>query len=513
MGNQLQVSAKEAALQDIAKESWYEEPLTVFIFGASGDLAKKKTYPALLDLWMDGLLPPQTVICGYARSEKKDADFKKQIMPYLLKKVDKKAAKDFLKICVYRSGQYSDAAALKKHSEEMTKKFHKNPSVENRVFYFALPPNAFIDTAASVKAGGMSPNGFNRLIVEKPFGHDLESAEKMGADLGAIFDESYLYRIDHYLGKEMVQNMMILRFGNSWLEPIWNRNFVKAVVISFKEDIGTMGRGGYFDKSGIIRDIMQNHLMQVLSVIAMEPPERISGPDYSNLVRDKKVALLKCIEPWSMANSVIGQYVSNGSEPGYLEDPTVPKGSNCPTFACTVMKINNDRWQGVPFIMKAGKALNQRRAEVRVQLKSPPNGAAVFNLESEEQIPYNEIVLRLQPEEAIYVKTNVKRPGLATELIQSELDLSYSSRYKDEKNPDAYTRLILDVLRGKQATFVRQDELVEAWKIATPLLKEVEESKVKPTDYVFGTRGPKEADVLIQKAGFVVDKNYKWNKA
>mmetsp|Transcript_6873 Transcript_6873/g.7905 ORF Transcript_6873/g.7905 Transcript_6873/m.7905 type:complete len:514 (-) Transcript_6873:37-1578(-) len=510
MGNQASMSTKEATLKDIAREAWYEENLTVFVFGASGDLAKKKTYPALLDLWMDGLLPAKTVICGYARSAKTDAEFRKQITPFLLKKIDKKGAKEFLKLCVYRSGQYNDADALKTHSNEMTVKIHKKPSVENRVFYFALPPSVFIDTAASVRLSGMSANGFNRLIVEKPFGHDLESAEKMGADLGAIFDESYLYRIDHYLGKEMVQNMMILRFGNAWLEPIWNNKYVKAVVISFKEDIGTMGRGGYFDKSGIIRDIMQNHLMQVLSVMAMEPPERVAGPGYSNLVRDKKVELLKCIEPWSMANTVTGQFVGNGTEPGYLDDETVPAGSNCPTFACTVMKINNERWEGVPFIMKAGKGLNERRAEVRVQLKSPPNGATMFNLGSDDDIPYNEIVLRLQPNEAIYVKTNVKRPGLVTEMVQSELDLSYKSRYKDEKNPDAYTRLILDVLRGKQATFVRQDELVEAWKIATPLLKEIEEKNVKPTDYVFGSRGPKEADVLIQKNGYIVGKDYKW---
>lgn len=516
MGNQTgKLTAAEAALGDIEKEAWHEEPLTVVVFGASGDLAKKKTYPALMDLYRDGFLPKNTVILGYARSEKKDKDFQKQLTPFLEKKIDKKThktlLKDFLSICIYRNGAYDSADMLKKHTGEVTTKFHKNPPVENRVFYFALPPNVFIATAASVKAGGMSTNGFNRLIVEKPFGHDLDSAIKMSSDLGAIFDESHLFRIDHYLGKEMIQNMMILRFGNSWLEPIWNRQHVKAVVISFKEDIGTMGRGGYFDKSGIIRDIMQNHLMQVLSVMAMEPPEKITGEGYSNMIRDRKVELLKCIEPWTMDNTVIGQYVSNGKEPGYLEDPTVPKGSNCPTYAVTVMKINNDRWKGVPFIMKAGKALNNRRAEIRIQLKTPPGGVTMFGVEDEAKIPYNEIVMRLQPKEAIYIKTNVKKPGLHTELVQSELDLSYDNRYKDLKNPEAYTRLILDVLRGTQATFVRKDELIEAWKIATPLLKQIEEGGAKPTEYVFGSRGPKEADVLIEKAGFVVNADYKWS--
>mmetsp|Transcript_6681 Transcript_6681/g.8742 ORF Transcript_6681/g.8742 Transcript_6681/m.8742 type:complete len:503 (+) Transcript_6681:283-1791(+) len=494
---------------DVEKETWSEEPLTVFVFGASGDLAKKKTYPALYDLFEDSLLPKNTIIVGYARSEKKDPDFRSHLKPFLAKKgADESKIDTFLSLCIYRSGQYDSSENIQDVAEEMIH-LHKNPPVENRVFYFALPPNGFIPTAASVKTGGLSKNGFNRVIVEKPFGHDLESAEMMSTQLGEIFDESYLYRIDHYLGKEMVQNLMIFRFGNSWLEPLWNHQHVKAVVISFKEDIGTMGRGGYFDSSGIIRDIMQNHLMQVLSIVAMEPPRKVAGVGYSDLVRDEKVKVLKCIEPWSMKNTILGQYTSNGAEPGYLDDETVPQGSKCPTYACTVMKINNARWKGVPFIMKAGKALDQRRAEVRLQLKSPNAAVNMFDVNDESEIPYNEIVIRLQPKEAIYIKTNIKRPGLETEMIQSELDLSYNSRYKDVKNPDAYTRLLLDVLRGKQATFVRKDELIAAWEIATPLLKEIESKGVKPTPYLFGSRGPKEADVLVQKAGYVVDKNYK----
>ena len=244
--------------------------------------------------------------------------------------------------------------------------------VENRVFYLALPPEAFISTSRSIKTAGMEKNsGYSRVIVEKPFGHDTASAVELGKSLSELFDEHDLYRIDHYLGKEMVQNLLIVRFGNNFLEPIWNRNYVKSVVISFKEDIGTQGRGGYFDTSGIIRDVMQNHLMQVLSIVAMEPPVRVSGGDYSRYIRDEKVKVLRCIKPWKLENTVLGQYVSNGVEPGYADDETVPKGSNCPTYACVVMYVDNPRWEGVPFIMKAGKALDNRRAEVRIQLQNP----------------------------------------------------------------------------------------------------------------------------------------------
>ena len=348
-----------------------------------------------------------------------------------------------------------------------------------------------------------------RIIVEKPFGHDTESARKLASDLAEAFDESYLYRIDHYLGKEMVQNLIVLRFSNCLFDPLWNNNYVKCVMITFKEDIGTMGRGGYFDKSGIIRDVMQNHLMQVLSLVAMEPPVKVTGQGYSNYIRDEKVKLLKAIEPWKLENTVLGQYTSNGEEPGYLDDDTVPEGSNCPTYACIVMNIRNKRWDGVPFIMKAGKALNERKAEIRIQLKRPPGGSHMFG---SDEIPHNEIVMRLQPEEAIYVKTNVKFPGLNTKIKTSELDMSYKTRFKNAKNPDAYTRLVLDVLRGKQATFVRDDELLAAWEIATPLLKQIDEEKVQPEKYKFGTRGPESADKLIEKAGYTYDSEYQWDE-
>mmetsp|Transcript_9660 Transcript_9660/g.12627 ORF Transcript_9660/g.12627 Transcript_9660/m.12627 type:complete len:503 (-) Transcript_9660:262-1770(-) len=499
-----------ASNRDLSGECWYTECLSIIIFGASGDLAKKKTYPALFELFLEEQLPKErTVICGYARSKKTDEELREHLKPFL--KGNEDDINSFLSLCIYRYGGYDDEEAISAMSSAVTSSYsQENIKTENRVFYFALPPTVFVATATSVKKSALTTSGFNRLIVEKPFGHDTESALQLSRDLGALYSEDHLYRIDHYLGKEIVQNMLALRFSNMMFEPIWNREHIKSVTFTFKEDIGTQGRGGYFDKSGIIRDIMQNHLMQVLSLVAMEPPVRVAGTDdYSNYVRDEKVKLLKSIQPWTLENTVLGQYVANGKTPGYLDDPTVPEGSICPTYAAVVMYIKNRRWDGVPFIMKAGKALNERKAEVRIQFHKPPGSDFMFGC---HEVLHNELVMRLQPKEAIYVKTNVKEPGLHTNLITTELDLSYHDRFVNLKNPSAYSRLLLEVLRGKQATFVRDDELLAAWEIVTPLLKEIESKKVEPNLYKFGARGPKEADTLIKNAGYVYDSTYEWKQ-
>ncbi|RLN58035.1 hypothetical protein BBP00_00007216 [Phytophthora kernoviae] len=478
--------------------------LTIFVIGASGDLAKKKTYPSLFALYVSGYLPEHVVIVGYARSPKNDVDFRAQIAPWIKPKNSEYEAKKeaFLNKLIYRSGAYDSAEDVGKVSKEMEAlEEAKGSSVINRLFYFAIPPSVFVPIGTSIKKAALTTRGWNRLIVEKPFGHDLTSFNKLSADMGALYGEDEIYRIDHYLGKEMVQNLLILRFANAIYEPIWNRNYISSVTITFKEDIGTQGRGGYFDSYGIIRDVMQNHLLQVLSLVAMEPPARAAGKDYSNYIRDEKVKVLNCIEPIKLENTVLGQYQGDKerNEPGYLEDPTVPKGSVTPTFATTVMYVNNPRWAGVPFIMKAGKALNERKGEIRVQFKAPPGAEHMF---PGVKIPVQELVMRLQPDEAVYIKMNVKSPGLQTKAISSELDLSYAERYEGAEVPDAYTRLILDVLRGKQAAFVRDDELRAAWTIFTPLLDEIEGQKVKPLPYAFGSRGPKESDELVNKVGF-----------
>uniref|UniRef100_A0A7S1Z999 Glucose-6-phosphate 1-dehydrogenase n=1 Tax=Trieres chinensis TaxID=1514140 RepID=A0A7S1Z999_TRICV len=494
---------------------YLNDALTVFVVGASGDLAKKKTYPSLYDLYRHKFLPPDTVICGYARSPKDDASFRGQIKPFLKGGTDDD--KDaFLAMCIYRSGAYDSVEAVGTVFEELkvAEKASGRP-VANRLFYFAIPPSVFVPIGKSLKEAVIGPGdkegrngGWDRLIIEKPFGKDSESFEKLSSDMGALYTEDHIYRIDHYLGKEMVKNLMVLRFTNTYCEPLWNRNYIGSVTITFKEDFGTKGRGGYFDGYGIIRDIIQNHLLQVMSIVAMEPPVACMGKDYSNYVRNEKVKVLNCIRPAKLENTVLGQYLAGEDEAGYTEDPTVPDDSVTPTFATMVLYVDNPRWDGVPFILKAGKALNERKAEVRIQYKQPPGAAAMF---PGETIPNNELVLKLQPDEAMYLKANVKQPGLSTSPVASELDMTYKSRFKDATLFDAYTRLILDVLRGGQAAFVRDDELRAAWKIFTPLLHRIEREKVRPIPYEYGSRGPKESDELLASVGYAYHGGaYQW---
>ncbi|KAA8496561.1 Glucose-6-phosphate 1-dehydrogenase [Porphyridium purpureum] len=512
---------KEALLKRVGSEKklhrvdscpFLKDHLTVVVIGASGDLAKKKTYPSLFALWKSHFLPEKIKIVGYARSKMSDADLRDRLRPFLVgaKSVHGRTdsqVEDFLEHCVYRSGGYEEAEAWKGVNEDLNEIEANSGMLEcNRLFYFAVPPNVFAPAASAIKdncwnlEGGRE--GWKRVIMEKPFGTDLSSFESLSQHLSSVFQEEEMYRIDHYLGKEMVANLLYVRFANIMFEPLWNRHYIKSVTITFKEDIGTYGRGGYFDKVGIVRDVMQNHLLQVMSIVAMEAPVRLAGERFDEFIRDEKVKVLECVDAIRPEEVVLGQYTASrdGSEPGYLEDEGVPKDSNCPTFATLVMWIRNQRWEGVPFILKAGKALNERKAEVRIQFHAAAAGEFLFP--SAGELVRNELVFRMQPNEAIYMKANMKQPGLGDKITVSELDMTYRNAFPDDfdKLPDAYTRLILEVLRGKHAAFVREDELRVSWKIFTPLLEKLESQK--PTSYVFGTRGPKESDELISKLGF-----------
>jgi len=484
---------------NLTVEGQEDQHLSVVVLGASGDLAKKKTYPALFALFSNNLLPPKFVIYGFARSEMDDAKFRSLMESKLKGNGDKKK---FLDQCHYFHGQYDSEEDFAKLSKQLTEKEEKgNGKKANRIFYLAIPPSVFVASAKSIRKSCMTENGYNRVIIEKPFGKDLESSNKLGREIEKLFSEDQLFRIDHYLGKEMVQNLMTLRFGNSVFEPVWNRHNIANVTISFKEDIGTEGRGGYFDDFGIIRDVMQNHLTQMLALFCMEPPVTLEAAD----VQNEKVKLLRAIPPIELDNVVLGQYgkKKDGSGESYLDDKTVPKGSIAPTFASAVVFVNNSRWQGVPFILKCGKALNERKAEVRVQFHTP-----TYNLFKDTQP--NELVIRVQPNEAMYMKITQKKPGLTTELYQSELDLTYKSRFNESSLPDAYERLLLDVIRGDHGLFVRSDELEASWKIFTSVLHEIDEKKVKPHIYDFGGRGPQEADDLAKKYGYRRTEGYVW---
>nr|KAG5711455.1 hypothetical protein BaRGS_025882 [Batillaria attramentaria] len=438
-------------IRETVEHEGHGEANVFVILGASGDLAKKKIYPTLWWLFRDGLLPPKTYFIGYARSKLTIEDIQKNTLQYMkIRQGEEEKLKEFFKLNEYVAGGYDKPDGFAALDKAIV-----NKGSCNRLFYLALPPSVYEAVTLNIKALCMAKgNKWTRLIVEKPFGRDLDSSNNLSSHLSALFKEEEIYRIDHYLGKEMVQNLMVLRFGNRIFSPIWNRDNVASVVISFKEPFGTQGRGGYFDSFGIIRDVMQNHLLQILTLVAMEKPPTTASED----IRNEKVKVLKSIQPPNNENIVLGQYVGDpegkGDEKvGYLEDPTVPQ------------------------------ALNERKAEVRLQFRD-----VAGDIFPAGGVKRNELVIRVQPDEAVYLKMMTKAPGMTFETEETELDLSYNSRYRDIKLPDAYERLILDVFMGSQIHFVRSDELFEAWRIFTPLLHHIEEHKPKPIPYKYGRK-------------------------
>lgn len=489
--------------QELSRDGAFGEPHAFVIFGASGDLARKKIYPTIWWLFRDGLLPDATFVVGFARTQLTVAQLREQTLPYMKAAPSEQAQLEaFFGRQSWVRGQYGDPEAFRRLDAHL-RALPGGPRA-HRLFYLALPPGVYAPVTRHIRQACMG-DGWNRVIVEKPFGRDLASSAALSEHLGALFGEEQIYRIDHYLGKEMVQSLMVLRFGNRIFGPIWNRDNVACVVLTFKEPFGTEGRGGYFDDFGIIRDVMQNHLLQMLCLVAMEKPASTNPDD----VRDEKVKVLKCISPVQLEDVVLGQYVGNPDGPedarkGYQDDPTVPPGSTTATFAAAILRVDNERWDGVPFVMRCGKALNERKAEVRLQFREVPGD--IFG----RQCKRNELVVRVQPDEAVYTKLMTKKPGMFLSPEESELDLTYGSRYKDVKLPDAYERLILDVFCGNQMHFVRSDELREAWRIFTPLLHTIEERKEKPIPYLYGSRGPAEADELLKRAGFLYEGTYRW---
>ena len=511
----------------------------IVVMGASGDLAKKKTFPALYKLFQQNLLPPRTRIFGFARTAMHIDAFHARMREYLAPKTDcsdelqaRQQLNDFLSLVTYSNGSYScdEPDGFNAMIEDIESNFEMQPLVRhrNRLYYLALPPSTYPTVCRLVRKHGMgntsvaarvgasveealslSPagdvaaadatGGWLRVIIEKPFGHDLESSDRLMSDIGELLSEEQVYRIDHYLGKELVQNLVVMRFANRFLSPLWTRDNISNVQIIFKEPFGTEGRGGYFDQVGILRDVIQNHLLQVMALLAMEKPVSLSSDD----VRDEKLKVLRAVKRVPLEDVVLGQYIGDEAKgkPSYRDDPTVPEGSNADTFAMCVLYVNNERWDGVPWILKAGKALNERKAEVRVQLRDVAGDLFGADSSVAGRQARNELVLRLQPDEAIYMKMTVKQPGLGVEICQSELELRYDYKYAGVAIPDAYERLILDALRGDQQHFVRRDELREAWAIFEPVLHAMKHGDLIPEPYVYGSRGPLSADELRESRG------------
>ncbi|XP_020099637.1 glucose-6-phosphate 1-dehydrogenase, chloroplastic-like isoform X2 [Ananas comosus] len=440
-------------------------------------------------------------VFGYARRKLTDEELREMISKTLTCRIDESEncgdkMEQFLQRCFYQSGQYNSEEDFSELDRKLKEK--EAGKLPNRLFYLSIPPNIFVDVVRSASRSASSPTGWTRFIVEKPFGRDSESSAELTRCLKKYLSEDQIFRIDHYLGKELVENLSVLRFSNLVFEPLWSRNYIRNVQLIFSEDFGTEGRGGYFDNYGIIRDIMQNHLLQILALFAMETPVSLDAED----IRNEKVKVLRSMRALQLDDVVVGQYKGHTkggkSYPAYIDDPTVPKGSLTPTFAAAALFIDNARWDGVPFLMKAGKALHTRRAEIRVQFRHVPGNLYKRTFGTDLDKATNELVIHVQPNEAIYLKINNKVPGLSMRLDRSNLNLLYSERYPREI-PDAYERLLLDAIEGEHRLFIRSDELDAAWALFTPLLKELENRKVAPELYPYGSRGPVGAHYLAAK--------------
>ncbi|HAS84396.1 MAG TPA: glucose-6-phosphate dehydrogenase, partial [Verrucomicrobia bacterium] len=451
------------------------------------------------------LLPASFSVFGFARSAMDDDAFRTMIASNLSCRYSPGATCEaskaaFLEQCFYVSGHYgSRDSFLDLYERQRT----VCPLSVNHLFYLATPPSVFLDVARALGGAGLVHCGFSspwsRIVIEKPFGRDRESSDVMVREMGLVFREAQTFRIDHYLGKEVIQNLMVLRFANLVFEPLWNRQYIDHVQISWKEDLSVAGRGGYFDNYGIIRDVMQNHLLQILALVAMEPASELDAGHICN----EKIRVLRSIKPVGLDDLVVGQYRAawwNGRhELGYLEDEGVPENSLTPTYAAACLAIDNERWRGVPFLIRAGKGLETRTTEIRIRFKPVersmfagllPAGAA------------NELVIRVQPDEAIYLQVATKVPGMAMKLQQTPLNLRYQEAF-DAMIPDAYESLLVDVMRGDKSLFIRKDELAAAWDIFTPVLKDLEQRGQKPESYAFGTVGPDGAQALAARSGVV----------
>ena len=480
------------------------------IFGATGDLTQRKLVPGLYSLAVQQLLPPETTIIGVARRELSDDDFRSQMRTGVEAHgrfpIDEDIWEGFARRLRYLSAPFDDRRGFER-LRDLIEEEDAHGTRGNRLFYLATAPEYFPVIAENLGAVGLADEDdgserFARLVVEKPFGHDLESSRELNSRLAAVFRERQVYRIDHYLGKETVQNLLVLRFGNAIFEPIWNRRYVDHVQITVSEDLGVGSRGGYYDSSGALLDIVQNHMLQVLSIVAMEPPARFESRD----VRDEKVKVLRAIAPFDAASvaadTVRGQYASGwiaGERvPGYREEEGVDPASNTDTFVAMRLMVENWRWSGTPFYLRTGKRLPRRSTEVAIQFKQAPH--LPFASSAVEDSAPNLLILRIQPDEGASLRFLAKVPGPQVDLRVVSMDFSYGSSFL-RGSPEAYERLLLDALLGDSTLFARWDEVERAWEILEGLIDVWSTEPGPYPNYEAGSWGPDAAEDLMRRDG------------
>jgi glucose-6-phosphate 1-dehydrogenase len=488
-------------------------PCAIVIFGASGDLAQRKLIPAIYEMAREKLLNDHSYIVGFARSPMSDEQYRKESYEAVTKfartkPVDETILKALIARLHYFQGDYGSTEAHQKLSEFLTQQDEKYGNNEkNRLFYLSTPPNTFEPIITSLGERAMDPKTnpparFKRLIIEKPFGTDLATAKALNALIHKYFDENQVFRIDHYLGKETVQNLMVMRFANSIFEPIWNYKYIDHVQITVSESLGVGARGGYYDKSGATRDMIQNHIFQLMALVAMEPPAALDAIS----IRDEKTKVYKSVRPIRPDQvehfTVRGQYTAGEwagqKSAGYLKEKDVPPDSRTETYAALKLYIDNWRWSGMPFYIRTGKFLEQKLSEVVVRFRSPPQ--TLFQKQCDSPVYPNDLIIKIAPEEGISWRLNGKVPGGTMNIKSVALDFLYKTAFKVEA-PEAYERLIYDAMTGDQTLFIRGDEAEAAWAVIDPIEQGWRESKKPPETYAPGSWGPKRGMDLIEHDG------------
>jgi glucose-6-phosphate 1-dehydrogenase len=483
---------------------------TVFLlFGATGDLARRKLYPAIYSLYRERKLGDRFALVGLARRPRTNEQFREDVLESIKEFARYNVTRDeawesFAEHFEYMSLDINNIEGFKELNQVTERLDAKFEVGGNRLFYLALAPELFGNVSHNLQEGGLlETSGWTRLVIEKPFGYDLPSAEKLNAEIRKVFEEKDVYRIDHYLGKEMVQNINVLRFANAIFEPLWNNRYISNIQITLSETVGVEERGGYYDHSGALRDMGQNHMLQMLAMMAMEPPSRLSPED----IRDEKVKVFRSLRGFQdtaevRSNTVRGQYaagITKGKQlPGYRQEESVNPQSNTETYFAARVFVDNFRWAGVPFYIRTGKRLPVKTTEVVVEFKNVPNNVY---LSKKHKLEPNLLVFRVNPMEGIYLKMNAKQPGSEGTIVPVAMDFCQSCQV-GLNTPEAYERLLYDAMRGDSTYFTRWDEVALAWQYVDKIAAAWRENSDNLHLYPAGTWGPEEAQQMLAEDGF-----------